>query len=142
MTKKIGNEARVYYSTGVNPVTGSILITGVRDLDFSLTASQVDQTSRDDAGFRSKRAGLREWSVSFDVIRDEDSASYQALRTAYLNGDPLGISLLDGLIADSGSTGFSGQVFVTSFNQSEPLDDMMMNSVELTGAGVLSELTI
>lgn len=137
MGDKLGNEGRIYYNTAANAVKGSSgnLIQTVRDVDMKLSASEVDKTSRKSGGWRGKRSGLREWGVSFDMIRDSADSAWIALRTAFLTGQPIGLSVLDGAYNAAGAEGLHGACFVTEFTNGEPLDDVMTSSVTIVGDG-------
>jgi len=103
----------------------------VKDVNVEMSASEIDDTTRANQGWKSKRAGLREWSVSFDMIIHIGDAIYTTLLTAFSNG-----TVINGVIvADTAGHSITGAVFVTNFSKAEPLDDVVSVSVTLVGNG-------
>ena len=128
----LGNECKVYISDTVT-TKGDALVDKVRDNELSLGASTVDKTSRADLGWKGQRAGLKNWGVSFDMIYDSANAAWGKLEAAYHTGLPIGVSIVDGLIATG--KGIHGKAFVTEFTRGEPMDDVVTTKVTLVGDG-------
>ena len=133
MSEKLGHEMVLKYGAA-GTTSGNTTVNTVRDLDLDMDATEVDATSRDNAGWKKTRSGLRSWRVSFEMLYDPANTAWEAIRTAYFAGTSIGCSVLDG----SAGEGVSGAVYVTSFGRGEPLDDMVTTAVTFTGAGVAS----
>jgi len=104
-------------------------VTRIRDLTLSLTASEVDITTRADDGWRARRAGLREWGAEFELLAVSGDIVWDSLENAFTEG-----SNLTATIADYLGHSVSGTVYVTSFTRNEPLDGAVTANVTLVGA--------
>lgn len=102
----------------------------VKDVNTDMGASEVDGTTRDNDGWEEKRAGLRNWSVSFSMKRVTGDSVYTTLRTAFIAGSTLNITVRDAL-----GESISGAVSVTKFSKGEPLSGYVMMDVVLSGSG-------
>jgi predicted secreted protein len=131
MSEKTGNEC-VLKIGPVGSAAGTVIVPKVRDNELNLKANEIDKTSRADNGWKGKRAGLKEWGASFDMLYDPDDTSWQMLQAAFFGGLTIGCSILDG---DEGGEGTHGKVFVTEFTRGEPLDGMVTTKVTLVGDG-------
>lgn len=101
----------------------------VRDLTLSLTASEVDITTRSTNGWRARRAGLREWGAEFELLAVSGDTVWDALETSFENG-----TSSTATIADNLGHSVAGTVYVTSFTRNEPMDGAVTANVTLVGA--------
>ena len=131
----VGNECVLYYNAGTSGSPSWQELDTVRDVTLSLSANDVDDTSRTTNGWRSRLAGLREWGLSFEMIYNPDNTAWQKVREAYFNGTAIEILALDGDITVDGQEGVRGTVYVTSFERAEPLEDVVVNNTEMVGNG-------
>jgi len=102
----------------------------VKDVNISLAADEVDQTTRNHQGWKSRRAGLRSWGVTFDMEVQTSDSVFTALSSAYENATSLAATAVDGL-----GHSISGDVYVTQFDRTEALGDTVKVSVGLVGDG-------
>jgi len=106
-------------------------VTAVRDLTLNLDATEIDDTSRASGGWRSRRAGLRSWGASFEMVVNNGDARLAAIADAYEAGNLIsGVIISDGL-----GNSVTGNVAVTQFQESQPLDDSVRVQISLVGNG-------
>jgi len=109
----------------------------VRDNSDEMSADEIDITSRDSGGWKSARAGLRGATVSFDVVRDISDATWLALRDFAESGTTFWVRVLDA----AGGYGKQLPVFITAFNDGEPLADVATTSITLSkGEGEVKQV--
>lgn len=132
---KVGNQGRFYVNTGTQQSPVWSEVDTARDVNFGLTAGDVDDTSRTARGWRSRLAGLKEWGADFEMIYDVTNTAWELVRQAYFQGTALEILALDGDVATDNNEGVRGTIFVTDFSKAEPLEDVMINNVSMVGNG-------
>lgn len=135
MATEIGNANKLYISDTPGATAGTLEVGIVRDIQLPKSASEIDATTRADGGWKGKRAGLKEWSITFDCKKDPSDTAWGKMRTAFFAGSALGVSALNGSKGAQGVVGINGQVYVTEFADGEPLDDMVTTSVTMVGNG-------
>lgn len=135
MSETLGHECYLYVSDDDGATWTEVA--KVRDNELNLSSNEIDSTSREVArnGWRGKRAGLREWGVSFDMLYDNTDSAFGILKTAFMAGTALGVKVLDGAKDVVGSQGLTGQAYVTDFKRGEPLDNNATQSVTIVGNG-------
>jgi predicted secreted protein len=116
-------------------LTVGTTVSRAQDVSFSMSATEIDDTTRNNSGYRSKRTGLLEWGVSFTMTRETGDTNYTTMRTAFDNKTSLTITLANDL-GDS----ISGTGYVSGFSISQPLDDVERADVTVVGAGALTGL--
>lgn len=131
----IGYEGRLYYNNGTTGSPIWLEIDCVRDVSLSKDANEVDDTCRTTDGWRSRKQGLRQWGLDFEMVYDPANAAWAEIRKAYFCGDVIEILDLDGDLSVDGKQGIRGSVFVTNMTLERPLEDVMANSVTLVGNG-------
>lgn len=102
----------------------------VRDVNVELSATEIDDTTRNSGGWQSRRAGLRQWGVTFDMIVSKGDSIFKNLLNAFKNH-----TFLSATVSDKEGNSIAGQVSVTGFNRSEPLDGVVTVAVTLVGNG-------
>lgn len=112
---------------------GGNTIAYAQDVELSMSASEIDITTRNDSGWKKFLQGLKEWGATVDHLWIPTDAGLQAIRDAYVDGSELLATFYD----DSGK-GFSGQVLVTGMTFPQPLDDGVDLNVTLKGTGALT----
>jgi len=109
---------------------GGQVIGEARDVTLNTSAEMVETSKRSDAGWKTWLQGWKEWTVDFDAIFENVSPGLDVIRTAYLAGGSISLSMLD----DDGE-GITGTVLVESWPKGEPLKDAMTRTVTLRGTG-------
>ncbi|OFN02634.1 phage major tail protein [Aerococcus sp. HMSC062A02] len=121
--------------------TGAALlaIAGQQGLTINRTADSIEVSSKDTkGGWKSKIAGMKEWSIDNDGLYVQSDKAHQQLGTAFENGDPVCIKVIDGK-RKKGM--FGGLAYVTDYTLEAPYDDGMTYSITLDGNGALTDLT-
>ena len=126
----------VFDSTGAN----LLAISGQKGLTINRAADSIEVTSKDtQGGWKSKIAGMKEWSVDNDGFYIPSHASHKALGTAFQNSDPVCIKIVNGKTKKSM---FGGLAYVTDYSLEAPYDDGMTYSISLEGNGALVDFSL
>lgn len=125
-----GLDCKLYRNTGtyMSPVWDEV--PNVRDLEISLQKAEADGSTRRTT-IREYVSTLIDMSIQFEMVRRTGDPDWDAFHTAFWNGDLIEILLLDGPVTVSGSAGLRLTVEVFDFSQSEGLEDVVTNSIEL-----------
>lgn len=87
---------------GVSGIDGWVEQVNIADLTQKLTRAQIDNTTRANGGWRSKKGGLKEGDLTFTMPWLPADPSFQAIRAAWFSGDHLGFQVFDGSVNPSG----------------------------------------
>jgi len=125
----------IWDTTGEN----LLAIAGQQGLTINRSAESIEVTSKDtEGGWKSKIAGMKEWSVDTDGIYVFDDESHTLLSTYFENGDPVCVKIIN----KKTSTGlFGGLAVITDYSLEAPYDDSTTFSISLEGMGALVDLT-
>jgi hypothetical protein len=107
------------------------LVDNCKDLTLTLEKNDADVTTRGNNGWRAVVGVLKDATVEFQMVWDTDDANFQLIKDAFLNGDPVNIAAMDGLIATRGSEGLRALMTVTKFTRNEPLEEALTVDVSL-----------
>ena len=126
----------VFDATGTN----LLAISGQKGLTINRSADSIEVTSKDtQGGWKSKIAGMKEWSVDNDGFYIPSHASHKAIGTAFQNSDPVCIKIVNGKTKKSM---FGGLAYVTDYSLEAPYDDGMTYSISLEGNGALVDFSL
>ena len=126
----------VFDATG----TDLLAISGQKGLTINRSADSIEVTSKDtQGGWKSKIAGMKEWSVDNDGFYIPSHASHKAIGTAFQNSDPVCIKIVNGKTKKSM---FGGLAYVTDYSLEAPFDDGMTYSISLEGNGALVDFSL
>ena len=125
----VGYLAKLYRNTGTYDAPTWEEIDLVRDVTVTLSADEVDLTTRASGGFKQAGAGLKELTFEFEARWKGDDTNLAALRDAYLNGTSVELLALDGPVTTPGSQGPRTTCVITKFDRSEPLADAITVSI-------------
>lgn len=126
----------VFDSTGAK----LLAISGQKGLTINRSADSIEVTSKDTkGGWKSKIAGMKEWSVDNDGFYIPTHDSHKALGTAFQNSDPVCIKIVNGKTKKSM---FGGLAYVTDYSLEAPYDDGMTYSISLEGNGALVDFSL
>ena len=116
-----------------------LAVSGQQGLTINRSADSIEITSKDtQGGWKSKIAGMKEWSIDNDGLYVSDDDSHKALSYAFENGDALCIKVVN---AKTKKGMFGGLAIVTDYSLEAPFDDAMTYSISLEGMGALVDLT-
>lgn len=105
-------------------------VTRVKDVTLQLEAAERDATTRASEGWEDRRAGLKRWGASFDMVVDSADSVFSSMQTAFKNGTSLSVTVADGL-----GHSVAGNCSITNFTRNEPLGETITASVTLVGNG-------
>ncbi|KYG34910.1 phage major tail protein, TP901-1 family [Alkalihalobacillus trypoxylicola] len=121
--------------------TGSDLlaIAGQQGLTINRSADSIEVTSKDTkGGWKSKIAGMKEWSIDNDGLYVADHASHKALSKAFNDGEFVCLKVIN----QKTRTGmFGGLAILSDYSLEAPFDDAMTYSASFEGNGGLVDLT-
>lgn len=116
-----------------------LAIAGQQGLTINRSADSIEITSKDtEGGWKSKLAGMKEWSIDTDGVYVQGDESHSALSKAFNNGDPVCIKVVNKKTAKGM---FGGLAAITDYSLEAPYDDAMTYSLSLEGMGELVDLT-
>ena len=111
---------------------GGETIARAQDVELDLSATEVETTSRSDAGWYSGLPGQRAYSLSGDQLWVPSDAGLDAVLDALLARDEVAMTL-----TSPGGTVFSGNVFITSVKLGQSLNGAVVMPFAAKGTGAL-----
>lgn len=115
---------------------GGLTVGKARDVTPELSSSEVDVTTRDSAGWKLFKQGLKEWGASVNQLWVPTDAALKAIESAFFNGTELAITF-----RDPDGWGYDGTAIVTGLAKGEPLDDAASFDATIKGTGALTVVT-
>lgn len=128
---KRGMDAKLYYKAGGQGGAGQWTeLSNAKDVTLNLESGEADVTTRANSGWRATLATLKEASVEWEMVWDTADAGFTAIKDAYLNGEIIGLQVLDGESAGTpAGQGLQADFMITNFSRSEPLEEAITVSV-------------
>jgi predicted secreted protein len=125
-----GSNGKVMIKSGADTLTA---IAAVRSWNVSFTRDTVEDTSMNNAGYRTHKKGLQTWSGSMEIVYDDSSS---APVTAALNPDTDAAVTVE-FYPDESVVGtlFAGTIIVTEFGVTASYDGLVTSSVSFQGNG-------
>lgn len=116
-----------------------LAISGQQGLTINRSADSIEVSSKDTkGGWKSKIAGMKEWSIDNDGLYVPSDETHKLLGKAFENSDPVCIKVINGKTA----TGlFGGLAYISDYSLEAPYDDGMTYSISLDGNGALVDIT-
>lgn len=117
-----------------------LAIAGQQGLSINRSTDAIEVTSKDtEGGWRSKIAGMKEWSIDSDGVYVADDESHAALSSYFENGDLVCVKVVKN---DTNKTGlFGGLAVISDYSIDAPYDDSVSYSITLEGNGALTDLS-
>lgn len=128
----LGHKAKLYYAVGGQMGSFNEL-TNVSDVTVNTTKELADATTRANQGWKAQVPTLRDLSIDFSMVWDENDAGFQAIRDAFLAnaGDEEALLGIKALVSETGG-GIKGDFAVSSFVRREALADVVRVDVTVT----------
>jgi predicted secreted protein len=125
-----GSNGKVMIKSGADTLTA---IAAVRSWNVSFTRDTVEDTSMNNAGYRTHKKGLQTWSGSMEIVYDDSSSPTV---TAALNPDTDAAVTVE-FYPDESVVGtlFAGPIIVTEFGVTASYDGLVTASVSFQGNG-------
>lgn len=117
-----------------------LAISGQQGLTINRSADSIEITSKDtEGGWKSKIAGMKEWSIDNDGLYVPNDESHSVLSEAFENGDPVCVKIVNGKTKKGM---FGGLAVITDYPIEAPYDGAMTYSLTLEGMGALVDLLV
>lgn len=129
-----GIDFLVKINTGTVELPEYVTVAGQRGASLNRDAETMDTTSKDSQGWNESISGFKSWSIEADGLLTEDDAGFLALEEAYMEGEPVLVS-----ITTAGGNKYDGKAIISSFPLSAPYDDLATFEVSFTGTGALKK---
>lgn len=120
---KFGMNAKLFYGSAESQATNEL--TNARDVTLNLETGEADVTTRANEGWRATAATLKDASIEFEMIVDQEDEGYAFIAAAFFANEPIALLCLD---AENGE-GLDADFMITSFSRSEPLEEAITVSV-------------
>ncbi len=116
-----------------------LVIGGQQGLTINRSADSIEINSKDtDGGWKSKLAGMKEWSIDTDGLYINGDAAHKRLSEAFEEGDYVCVKVIN---KKEQRGMFGGLAAITDYPIEAPYDDAVTYSLTLEGAGRLVDLT-
>ncbi len=116
-----------------------LAISGQQGLTINRTSDSIEISSKDtQGGWKSKIAGMKEWSIDVDGVYTVGDESHTILSKAFNDSDLLCIKIIN---SKTKKGMFGGLVAITDYPLEAPYDDSMTYSLTLDGVGALIDLS-
>lgn len=120
--------------------TKLVAISGQQGLTINRSADSIEITSKDTkGGWKSKIAGMKEWSIDNDGIFMTGDESHSLLSKAFENGSPVCLKVIN---AKTKKGMFGGLAVITDYPLEAPYDDSVTYSLAFEGMGALVDLAV
>lgn len=117
-----------------------LAVKGQQGLTINRTADSIEITSKDsDGDWKSKIAGMKEWSIDADGLYMANDESHKTLSEAFENGEPVCAKIIN---KKTNKGMFAGFAVITDYSIEAPHDDAVTFSTTLEGQGKLVDLTV
>lgn len=116
-----------------------LAVSGQQTLTINRSADEIEVNSKDtEGGWKSKIAGMKEWSIDNEGLYVISEDSHKALGTAFENSDPVCLKVVN---IKTQQALFGGVAYVTEYTLEAPYDDAMTYSATFSGNGALVDLS-
>lgn len=115
-----------------------LAVSGQQNLTINRSSDEIEVSSKDTkGGWKSKIAGMKEWSVDNDGFYVPNDQTHQILSRKFEDGDLVCLKVLN---QKEGYGMFGGLASITDYPLEAPYDDAMTYSLTLSGNGALVDL--
>ena len=142
-TNNVINGTLAVIKTGADHATSTAIALST-NASLSFTMETRDISNKSSGGWRELLEAQRSWSVSCEglyAFLDDSGAAvknYDDFWTLMNTRTPMYIEISTGV---GGDKYYGGQCYITSLEQSAPMEDNMTYSMSFEGTGVLTEAT-
>lgn len=131
VSTKLGWDGKSYINSSTYGAPSWVEIKPARDVTLIDSMTDVDSTTREDAGNKTSVPGLRAVGIDFDIRKDRADASYLLLEAAYLARTSIDVMVLDNSRLVDGAEGVRYTGVVIEFGEGQPLDGMITRTVKI-----------
>ena len=117
-----------------------LAISGQQGLTINRSSEAIEITSKDTkGGWKSKLAGMKEWSIENEGLYVPNDESHTLLSKAFDESEPVCVKVINGR-TQKGM--FGGLAVITDYPMEAPFDEAMTYSLTLEGMGALVDLMV
>jgi Phage tail tube protein len=128
----LGLAAHLYLEPGTTTgYTAGTLVSNCQDLMLKVEKNTADVTTRGNNGWRAKVAVLRDVTVTFKMIYDNNDPTVAMVLNSFLS-NTAPTNQLQTAVLDPDGFGLTASMVVTSCSRNEPLEEALTLDVELT----------
>lgn len=106
-------------------------VCGQKDAILNQTANFSDVSNRIEKKWEKSIVAERSWNIKCDGLVIKNADSFKKMETAFLNGTPIAIVLMDD------DKKFTGNALISSFPLTANYNDSFLYNITLTGTGEL-----
>lgn len=117
--------AKLYY--GDAGATATTEISNVKNATLNLTKQEAYTSTRGSGGWATSVATLKEGSIDFNMVWDDDDDAFTAIQEAFMNDTSLAFLCLD----KENGQGLDADFTVSNFTRNEDLADVLMVDVSI-----------
>lgn len=117
----LGLDGKLY--RGEAGATAADEVTNVKDVTLNLESGEADVTTRATQGWRASVATLKDASLEFEMLVDDEDDDYNAFAAAYFGNEAIALKV------DVGSGGLDADWSITNFSVNQPLEEAQTVSV-------------
>jgi len=103
------------------------------DVSPTLTANEIDTTTRNEGVWSGMDVGHNKWGVSFTMKHFINDTALATIRAAFIAQDVVAVVFAGGAMAS-----LTGSGKITRFDSSEPLSDVVTVDIDVVGNGALA----
>jgi hypothetical protein len=126
-SRRVGRQGKVYRNTGTWASPTWSEVTGLKDLARSGEWGEADAATRDSV-FNLTLLTILDTVITGVLVKGANS-NYNAIRSAFENGTPIELAIMDGPITTAGNRGLRAMFVVQQFSEEYPLRDEMVHNV-------------
>lgn len=125
-----------FNATRIGVYVDGSLVTHATSGELSISANMIDVTTKDNAGWSESIAGLKSATLSVEAMFAFDAAKgFSDLFTALDNGTQVALKFGT---AETGDTTYNMNAFITSLNNSAPMEEAATMSAEFQVSGAIT----
>ncbi len=125
---RIGLECKLYYNSGTYSVPVWNEVVNAKDVTVPLTKGEAE-TSRRGTTWKTRKGTLKDASIDFQLVQEDNDAAFTALLDSYINSTPIELLALNGPIDEVGSQGLRAVCEVFNFQDGQALESAVQYDV-------------
>ena len=132
-TGKLNGTALLVYVDGV-------AVAHATSHTLNVNAEMIDATTKSSAGWKDVLPGLRDWSIDCEGLVAWDAT--EGVSEAFADITARTQVTVKFAMEVTGDKRYTGSAYVSTFNMSAPLEDVITYSLSFAGDGALTEETV
>lgn len=129
MTVKLGLDCNLYYNSGTYDIPVWEEVCNVRDVTISHSQSEADISTRCTDGFRANVGTLTDTEYSWQMVYDDQDATYTYFLNAFLNRTDVDLAIAFGDITTTGTSYWRVITKIIGFDENQALEEAVSADV-------------